>query len=41
MLAPLAGKGTYWVGSNYQWEFENEQTSEGFYKATKAHLEAG
>lgn len=39
MLAPLALKGTYWVGSNYQWEFENEAPSEQFYNATKAHLE--
>lgn len=39
MLAPLAQNDTFWVGSNYQWEFGDEAPSEGFYKATKAHLE--
>jgi glycine/D-amino acid oxidase-like deaminating enzyme len=32
MLAPLAGENTFWFGSNYQWEFEDDQPSEKFYK---------
>lgn len=32
MLAPLSEKNLYWIGSNYQWEFENDQPSEPFYK---------
>lgn len=32
MLAPLPEKNTYWVGSNYQWEFENDQPSPQFYQ---------
>lgn len=39
MLAPLAEKHTYWVGSNYQWEFEDEAPSEKFYGATMALLQ--
>lgn len=31
MLAPLSSKNTYWVGSTYQWEFENEKPSQQFY----------
>jgi glycine/D-amino acid oxidase-like deaminating enzyme len=31
MLAPLPVQNTYWIGSNYQWEFENEQPSQQFY----------
>lgn len=31
MLAPLAEENLYWVGSNYQWEFENDQPSQQFY----------
>ncbi|HYH15604.1 MAG TPA: FAD-binding oxidoreductase [Flavisolibacter sp.] len=38
ILAPLAEKHTYWVGSNYQWEFEDDQPSEKFYQQTLAHL---
>jgi glycine/D-amino acid oxidase-like deaminating enzyme len=34
MLAPLPVQNTYWVGSNYQWQFENDQPSEQFYKQT-------
>lgn len=34
LLAPLPAQNTYWVGSNYQWEFEDDQPSEKFYKAT-------
>ncbi len=32
LLAPLPEKNTYWVGSNYQWEFENDLPSEQFYQ---------
>ncbi|MFL5742525.1 MAG: NAD(P)/FAD-dependent oxidoreductase [Flavisolibacter sp.] len=32
MLAPLPAKGQYWLGSNYQWEFENDQPSGAFYQ---------
>jgi glycine/D-amino acid oxidase-like deaminating enzyme len=38
MLAPLPVQHTYWVGSNYQWEYENGQPSETFYKQTENHL---
>jgi glycine/D-amino acid oxidase-like deaminating enzyme len=30
MLAPLPEENLYWVGSNYQWEFENEEPSQQF-----------
>lgn len=32
VLAPLAEENLYWVGSNYQWEFENESPSPQFYE---------
>ena len=32
MLAPLPEKNLYWVGSNYQWEFENDQPSVQFFQ---------
>lgn len=32
MLAPLPDENIYWVGSNYQWEFENGQPSQQFYQ---------
>ena len=31
-LAPLTTQNTYWLGSNYQWEFEDASPSEKFYK---------
>jgi glycine/D-amino acid oxidase-like deaminating enzyme len=37
LLTPLPVKNLFWVGSNYQWEFEDDQPSEQFYKAT-THL---
>ncbi len=40
MLVPLPEQHHYWVGSNYQWEFENDQPSERFYQQTVAHLKA-
>jgi glycine/D-amino acid oxidase-like deaminating enzyme len=39
MLVPLPVQDVFWVGSNYQWEFENEEPSEQFYDSTKAHLQ--
>jgi glycine/D-amino acid oxidase-like deaminating enzyme len=39
MLAPLPVQDTFWVGSNYQWEFENALPSEAFYNQTKKHLQ--
>jgi glycine/D-amino acid oxidase-like deaminating enzyme len=32
MLAPLPQENLYWIGSNYQWEFENDQPSQQFYQ---------
>ncbi len=31
--APLPVQNTYWLGSNYQWEFEDVGPSENFYKS--------
>lgn len=31
-LAPLPQENVYWVGSNYQWKFENDQPSQQFYQ---------
>ena len=31
MLAPMAEENLYWVGSNYQWEFKDDQPSRHFY----------
>ena len=39
MLVPLPVQHTFWVGSNYQWEFENVAPSEQFYTNTKTHLQ--
>jgi hypothetical protein len=32
LLAPLSQQDHYWVGSNYQWEFEDDQPSHQFYQ---------
>jgi glycine/D-amino acid oxidase-like deaminating enzyme len=32
MLAPTAIQNVYWVGSNYQWEFKDDQPSTQFYE---------
>lgn len=32
MLTPLPRENQYWVGSNYQWEFENDQPTQQFYQ---------
>lgn len=37
-LAPLSEKNLFWVGSNYQWEFTDDQPSEAFYKSTTTNL---
>ncbi len=39
MLAPLAIENIFWVGSNYQWEFENELPSKQFYEQVEKHLQ--
>ena len=39
MLAPMPVQNAFWVGSNYQWEFEDDQPSSHFYESTKQHLE--
>jgi glycine/D-amino acid oxidase-like deaminating enzyme len=38
MLAPLAEKNSYWVGSNYQWEFTDDQPSAEFYQHASSVL---
>jgi glycine/D-amino acid oxidase-like deaminating enzyme len=38
VLAPLADEDLYWIGSNYQWEFENDQPSQQFYHHATAVL---
>jgi glycine/D-amino acid oxidase-like deaminating enzyme len=38
LLAPMPVQHHYWVGSNYTWEFENDQPTDAFYQQTVAHL---
>lgn len=38
LLAPLAQPHQFWVGSNYQWNFENNQPTEAFLYQTTTHL---
>lgn len=33
-LVPLPQENKFWVGSNYQWEFQDDQPSEKFYSST-------
>lgn len=40
MLAPLPVQNTYWVGSNYQWEFADDQPSQAFYQHAVTVLNA-
>jgi glycine/D-amino acid oxidase-like deaminating enzyme len=40
VLAPLPVKNTFWVGSNYQWEFKDDQPSEQFYKQATGLLDS-
>lgn len=39
MLVPLPQDDLFWLGSNYQWDFEDAAPSETFYKAAKALLQ--
>lgn len=38
MLAPLATPGQWWIGSNYAWEFEDDQPTPEFRQQTEALL---
>lgn len=38
LLAPLAGKDLFWLGSNYQWKFENAEPTKEFYRQAEDHL---
>ncbi|HVG14543.1 MAG TPA: FAD-binding oxidoreductase [Chitinophagaceae bacterium] len=40
MLAPLGNPGIYWVGSSYQWEFEQPGPTPQFLANTKAALDS-
>lgn len=40
MLAPLATPNQFWLGSSYQWEYEDGQPSEAFYKGATSLLDA-
>jgi len=39
MLVPVREPDQFWVGSNYQWEFEDEKPSEKFYKHATSVLD--
>ena len=39
VVVPLAEEHTFWVGSNYLWEFEDASPSAHFLNRTKEHLE--
>lgn len=39
MLAPLPVQNTFWTGSNYQWEFRDDQPSDEFYRRTVSVLD--
>ncbi len=38
MMAPHSVENHFWLGSDYQWEFEDAAPSEAFYKKATAHL---
>lgn len=40
MLVPLADPGLWWVGSSYQWEFENAEPTKEFREKTEALLKS-
>ncbi|MES1214971.1 MAG: FAD-dependent oxidoreductase [Bacteroidota bacterium] len=40
MLAPLAAPGLFWLGSNYQWSFNNPEPTKEFYEQAQRHLKA-
>lgn len=37
-LVPLQASNNFWIGSNYQWQFSDDQPSEAFFKSTVSHL---
>lgn len=37
-LVPLSQENVYWIGSNYQWEFENDQPSQQFFQHSTSVL---
>lgn len=39
VLVPLASRNQYWVGSSYQWDFEDDLPTEQFYQRTKQLLD--
>jgi glycine/D-amino acid oxidase-like deaminating enzyme len=39
LLVPLPDDGMFWLGANYQWEFENDSPSEKFYKTASELLQ--
>jgi glycine/D-amino acid oxidase-like deaminating enzyme len=39
VAAPLPVKNTFWIGSNYQWEFKDDQPSVEFYKQATGLLD--
>lgn len=39
LLLPLVEKNLFWVGSNYQWEYEDDAPTPAFLKATTAALD--
>ena len=38
LFVPLAEKGMFWFGSNYQWEFDDANPSEQFFSSAKEIL---
>jgi glycine/D-amino acid oxidase-like deaminating enzyme len=40
MLVPLPTPGMFWMGSNYQWKFEDALPSKEFYQQAERHLKA-
>ena len=39
-LAPLASQDTFWLGSNYRWEYKDEEPSKEFYKQAEQLLQS-
>ena len=40
LLTPYGSENLFWVGSNYQWEFDNDEPSKTFYDQTERLLKA-
>ena len=38
ILAPVAEKGYFWAGTNYIWDFKDDQPTEAFRKSTEQNL---